>query len=805
MKRIFTVLFALVMAVSLCLTALAQSDVKVTLNGNLIDCESYGSPATIVEGRTLVPLRAIFEALGASVEWDNVTRTVTSKLDTTEIKLTVGQNTLYKNGEAVTLDVPASIINNRTMVPARAIAESYGVKVEWDAKTRTVILTKEDAAKSHAVLVDRKSDADTLPKITVYRATASAETDENGEAFGIFKGMDITTNEKDYFINYIGKAELADKDTVMSIKVKPNDTVREIVFATGSHVAVSEAIAPSMLTPDVWNKLTLVYKPSESKCYLYINDNLHSSKQASVQNNTLRILFRYATKIGDSYMEFDDYTVYSGDVAIPAVSSEKYKIENLSVNGIGNDNVGTILENLKGGLEGYTMIITDKNGNKLNDADKVDSTCALSVCDGDITIETYALNPSSLKFENASVSAGHYILPTLEYGNGDMVFSVDYSNFGEKADVKVSAVLYGNQGKALKKLNEASVKDTLGEKGTLSVSLKVDKSAGTYVEFNVFDAKTNEQLCAPIAFNGHSNEKIEYAIPLYEGFTTKSVCFNYDDAVWQDSILVEYLNKYGIKATFNLQGSNVLSNIGSRSGKTDEKGKLEYVKSIYEGHEIACHSMTHIPACFNENEVGYNSAGIKLVGVDAETLIKDTVDCPVYLREKLGGEAIGLAWPQGYATRRNDYNSTILPAIKEAGIKYARAAENGSFALPKDWYVWNATCHHNDAPKYTDLFIGLENSGEMKCFFNWGHSYEFENNKNDPNKGWTMIEGVMQKLAAEEDIWKATNGDIYKYVEATKLVEITEKSVKNNSDMTLYFNINGENVTLKPGKVFSVK
>jgi len=132
-----------IMLVALMLTTAAfAADITVTLNGEVVDCESYGSPATIVEGRTLVPLRAIFEALGATVEWDNATRSVSSTLGDDSITLAVGSTTLIKNGEDITLDVPAQIINDRTMVPARAIAEAYGVGVEWDAATRTVILTQ---------------------------------------------------------------------------------------------------------------------------------------------------------------------------------------------------------------------------------------------------------------------------------------------------------------------------------------------------------------------------------------------------------------------------------------------------------------------------------------------------------------------------------------------------------------------------------------------------------------------------------------------------------------------------------------
>ena len=136
MKKLLVAMLAVAMLTMACFAA----DITVTLDGEPIDFADQAPE--IVEGRTLVPLRAIFEALGASVEWDQVTRTVTSEMGGTTIQLTVGSDTLYKNDEPVTLDVPAQIINSRTMVPARAIAESYGVGVEWDAATRTVVLTK---------------------------------------------------------------------------------------------------------------------------------------------------------------------------------------------------------------------------------------------------------------------------------------------------------------------------------------------------------------------------------------------------------------------------------------------------------------------------------------------------------------------------------------------------------------------------------------------------------------------------------------------------------------------------------------
>ena len=162
MKKFLGIILAVVMLATVAFAA----DITVTLNGEVVDCESYGSPATIVEGRTLVPLRAIFEALGATVEWDPATKTVSSTRGEDSISLTVGSTTLVKNGEDVTLDVPAQIINSRTMVPARAIAEAYGVDVQWDAASRTVILTKEEK-------VEEDKPADGIFKFSQAYATGS--------------------------------------------------------------------------------------------------------------------------------------------------------------------------------------------------------------------------------------------------------------------------------------------------------------------------------------------------------------------------------------------------------------------------------------------------------------------------------------------------------------------------------------------------------------------------------------------------------------------------------------------------------
>ena len=112
---------------------------EALINGKatMLDSPPFIDPHT---DRTLVPLRFISEAFGADVQWDELTRSVTVKLNDKEIKLQIGNNQASVNGEIVSLDQPPVIENNRTMVPIRFISESLGAKVDWDGETKTITI-----------------------------------------------------------------------------------------------------------------------------------------------------------------------------------------------------------------------------------------------------------------------------------------------------------------------------------------------------------------------------------------------------------------------------------------------------------------------------------------------------------------------------------------------------------------------------------------------------------------------------------------------------------------------------------------
>ena len=144
MKKVLSMFIVLIMLVSsfAVTSVFADDGIKVVINGNE---QNYDVMPQIISGRTLVPMRAIFEALGADVTWIDPTKTVVGSRDRKYIKLRIDSDTYYVNGieQEKKMDVPATIINGRTMVPVRFIAEAFGESVAWNGDTRTVEITSD--------------------------------------------------------------------------------------------------------------------------------------------------------------------------------------------------------------------------------------------------------------------------------------------------------------------------------------------------------------------------------------------------------------------------------------------------------------------------------------------------------------------------------------------------------------------------------------------------------------------------------------------------------------------------------------
>ena len=112
-------------------------EVTVIIDGKTL---AFDVPPQIINDRTMVPLRAIFEEMGAAIVWDDATRTVTATKDGTVVKLTIGDVAPTVNGVVVALDQPGIIVDGRTLAPLRFVAEAFGGTVEWDGTTRTATI-----------------------------------------------------------------------------------------------------------------------------------------------------------------------------------------------------------------------------------------------------------------------------------------------------------------------------------------------------------------------------------------------------------------------------------------------------------------------------------------------------------------------------------------------------------------------------------------------------------------------------------------------------------------------------------------
>lgn len=161
----------------------------MTVDGQETAIDDNGTTPIILDGRTILPVRAVVEAMGGSVSWDEASQTVTLSHEENEIKLTIGNLTAYIDGVAQMLDVPPSIINGRTMLPIRFIAESFGYQVGWEEATKIITITRdaaEDVIKdnSQTILVVYFSmpETDNPNDMTVEEANSTVVI--NGEVMG---------------------------------------------------------------------------------------------------------------------------------------------------------------------------------------------------------------------------------------------------------------------------------------------------------------------------------------------------------------------------------------------------------------------------------------------------------------------------------------------------------------------------------------------------------------------------------------------------------------------------------------------
>lgn len=178
MRKILSVLLTVIMVLSVfCITSCAENtnaenneynittlvmqlDSSImTINGTKTNIDNDGTVPMIIDGRTLIPVRAMIEALNGSVSWDSDTQTATLNHDDDEIRLTINSSTAYFNNEEKTIDVSPVIINGRTMLPVRFIAESFGFEISWNENEKSITVVKsEPNTDTESVAAEEKTE-----------------------------------------------------------------------------------------------------------------------------------------------------------------------------------------------------------------------------------------------------------------------------------------------------------------------------------------------------------------------------------------------------------------------------------------------------------------------------------------------------------------------------------------------------------------------------------------------------------------------------------------------------------------------
>ena len=223
----------------------------------------------------------------------------------------------------------------------------------------------------------------------------------------------------------------------------------------------------------------------------------------------------------------------------------------------------------------------------------------------------------------------------------------------------------------------------------------------------------------------------------------KAVTFSYDDGVTQDRRLIEVFNKYGLKGTFNINsGLLSMENVLTYGGKSVQHNKINpgELASLYKGHEVAVHTLTHP----------------MLPSLSEEEIIRQVEGDRLALSELCGYEVVGMAYPGGGV----NFDLRVADIIAgNTGVKYARTTvPSFSFELQKELYVFSPTVHHNDTEncmKAIDEFLSLE-ADRPQLLYIWGHSYEFDFSDN-----WDFLEEMCRKLSGREDIFYGTNRECF--------------------------------------------
>lgn len=253
----------------------------------------------------------------------------------------------------------------------------------------------------------------------------------------------------------------------------------------------------------------------------------------------------------------------------------------------------------------------------------------------------------------------------------------------------------------------------------------------------------------------------------FPGWRHKVLTMSYDDGRLEDRRLVPLFNRYGIRATFNLNGGLI---------QPKRIPQSEW-RALYEGHEVACHTYLH--------------PTISRSPIDQ--VARQILDDRMQLENVMGYPVRGLAYPNG------SWTPEIAAMLPYLGIRYARVVGNThDFAIPHNFMTWTATCHHTDnLMDDAKRFVELSKSQYLYMMYVWGHSYEFRTEED-----WAMIEKFCRLVGGRDDTWYATNIQIVDYLADAARLQYTAQAdrVYNPNAQTIWIRIGEQKYEIPGGK-----
>ena len=265
---------------------------------------------------------------------------------------------------------------------------------------------------------------------------------------------------------------------------------------------------------------------------------------------------------------------------------------------------------------------------------------------------------------------------------------------------------------------------------------------------------------------------------VYPNGNHKALIMSYDDGLDDDIALAQLFDRYGIIGTFHLNSGLLDTRAIWNEGKPNEILQTYLSKDtlvhVFKNHEIAVHGTYH------KALVGLSDKEIlEEINVDIENLT-------ILSDRKISSMAYAFG-------STNDHVAEVIGTTPLTNARTVKSSYN--FELPKDYYLWNPTCHDSEALEYLEAYISLD-SPSLSLFYVWGHSWELRDTLRNQN-----ILKFCNEIGDRDDIWYIGAGDFADYHASLKVLEIGPQQIVNpEGNGVVYYREKGQLKSLDPGQ-----